>query len=164
MLSPKPSALAEQTGLSRKEAKELIDSYYQTYPRLKEYMAEQLQKARDTGFVETILGRRRHLKDINSNNFVVKGHAERNAINAPIQGTAADIIKIAMVRIDRRMQDEGLRSKMILQVHDELNFSVLPEEKERLSTLVVEEMQNAIKLSVPLVADCGWGSNWLEAH
>ena len=156
--------LAERMQVSRSEAKELIDEYFQTYAKVKEYMDKSIETARAKGYTETLFGRRCYLPDINSNNAVVRGYAERNAINAPIQGTAADIIKIAMVRIDRRMQDEGLRSKMILQVHDELNFSVLPEEKERLSTLVVEEMQNAIKLSVPLVADCGWGSNWLEAH
>lgn len=156
--------LAERMQVSRSEAKELIDEYFLTYSKVKEYMDKSIETARSKGYTETLFGRRCYLPDINSNNSVVRGYAERNAINAPIQGTAADIIKIAMVHIDRRMQDEKLRSKMILQVHDELNFSVFPDEKERLSKLVIEEMQNAIQLSVPLIADCGWGTNWLEAH
>ena len=156
--------LAERMQVSRSEAKELIDEYFLTYSKVKEYMDKSIETARTKGYTETLFGRRCYLPDINSNNSVVRGYAERNAINAPIQGTAADIIKIAMVHIDRRMQDEKLRSKMILQVHDELNFSVFPDEKERLSQLVIEEMQNAIQLSVPLIADCGWGTNWLEAH
>ncbi len=156
--------LAERMQVSRSEAKELIDEYFLTYSKVKEYMDKSIETARSKGYTETLFGRRCYLPDINSNNSVVRGYAERNAINAPIQGTAADIIKIAMVHIDRRMQDEKLRSKMILQVHDELNFSVFPDEKERLSQLVIEEMQNAIQLSVPLIADCGWGTNWLEAH
>lgn len=156
--------LAERMQVSRSEAKELIDEYFLTYSKVKEYMDKSIETARTKGYTETLFGRRCYLPDINSNNSVVRGYAERNAINAPIQGTAADIIKIAMVHIDRRMQDEKLRSKMILQVHDELNFSVFPDEKERLSKLVIEEMQNAIQLSVPLIADCGWGTNWLEAH
>lgn len=156
--------LAERMQVSRSEAKELIDEYFLTYSKVREYMDKSIETARTKGYTETLFGRRCYLPDINSNNSVVRGYAERNAINAPIQGTAADIIKIAMVHIDRRMQDEKLRSKMILQVHDELNFSVFPDEKERLSKLVIEEMQNAIQLSVPLIADCGWGTNWLEAH
>ncbi len=156
--------LAERMQVSRAEAKELIDGYFDTYPRVKAYMDASIEKARALGYTETIFGRRCYLPDINSNNATVRGYAERNAINAPIQGSAADIIKIAMARIHRRMQAEGLRSKLILQVHDELNFSVLPEEKERLQRLVVEEMEGAAHMSVPLVADCGWGSNWLEAH
>ncbi len=156
--------LAERMQVSRSEAKELIDEYFLTYSKVREYMDKSIETARSKGYTETLFGRRCYLPDINSNNSVVRGYAERNAINAPIQGTAADIIKIAMVHIDRRMQDEKLRSKMILQVHDELNFSVFPDEKERLSQLVIEEMQNAIQLSVPLIADCGWGTNWLEAH
>ena len=127
-------------------------------------MEKSIQMAREKGYTETIFKRRCSLPDINSNNSVVRGYAERNAINAPIQGSAADIIKIAMIRVHKRMKEEGLKSKMILQVHDELNFSVLPEEKERLQKLVIEEMQGAANLSVPLIADCGWGSNWLEAH
>lgn len=156
--------LAERMEVSRAEAKQLIDDYFATYPGVKAYMEKSVEKARELGYTETLFGRRCQLPDINSRNSVVRGYAERNAINAPIQGTAADIIKIAMIRIDHRMREEGFRSKMILQVHDELNFSVLPEEKERLQQLVIEEMQSATTLSVPLIADCGWGSNWLEAH
>lgn len=156
--------LAERMQVSRSEAKELIDEYFQTYTKVKEYMDKSIATAREKGYTETLFGRRCYLPDINSSNSVVRSYAERNAINAPIQGTAADIIKVAMVRIDQRMQREQLRSKMILQVHDELNFSVVPEEKEQLQRLVVEEMQNAITLKVPLIADCGWGENWLEAH
>ena len=156
--------LAERMEVSRSEAKQLIDDYFATYPGVKAYMDQSIEKARQLGYTETLLGRRCQLPDINSRNAVVRGYAERNAINAPIQGTAADIIKVAMIRIDKRMREEGLRSKMILQVHDELNFSVVPEEKEKLQALVISEMQNAIQLSVPLFADCGWGTNWLEAH
>ena len=146
------------------KAKELIDEYFATYPKVKDYMEKSIEMARQKGYTETLFGRRCYLPDINSHNATVRGFAERNAINAPIQGTAADIIKIAMVRIDHRMQAEGIRSKMILQVHDELNFSVLPEEKEALQRLVIEEMERAFTMSVPLIADCGWGKNWLEAH
>jgi DNA polymerase-1 len=156
--------LAERMEVSRGEAKELIDEYFATYPKVKAYMDHSIAMAREKGYTETLFGRRCHLPDINSHNATVRGYAERNAINAPIQGSAADIIKVAMANIDRRMQAEGLRSKMILQVHDELNFSVLPEEKERLRTIVTEEMEAAFEMQVPLVADCGWGSNWLEAH
>ena len=157
-------ALAEQTGLSRSEAKQLIDNYYATYPRLKEYMAEQVQKAREDGFVETILGRRRHLKDINSNNFVVRGHAERNAINAPIQGSAADIIKIAMIKIDHELDIQQLETKMLLQVHDELLFEAPIDEVEVASKLIKTEMESAIETKVPLLVEVGVGNNWLEAH
>ena len=156
--------LAERMEVRRGEARQLIDDYFATYPGVKEYMDKSIEKARQLGYTQTLLGRRCQLPDINSRNAVVRGYAERNAINAPIQGTAADIIKVAMIRIDKRMREEGLRSKMILQVHDELNFSVVPEEKEQLQALVINEMQNAIQLSVPLYADCGWGENWLEAH
>ena len=156
--------LAERLGVGRSEAKQLIDEYFQTYPGVKAYMEKSIEMAREKGFTETIFHRRCQLPDINSHNAVVRGYAERNAINAPIQGSAADIIKIAMVRVHRRMKQEGLKSKMILQVHDELNFSVLPEEKEKLQALVIEEMQGSASLSVPLIADCGWGTNWLEAH
>ena len=156
--------LAERLGVGRSEAKQLIDEYFQTYPGVKAYMEKSIEMAREKGFTETIFHRRCQLPDINSHNAVVRGYAERNAINAPIQGSAADIIKIAMVRVHRRMKAEGLKSKMILQVHDELNFSVLPEEKEKLQQLVIEEMQGSASLSVPLIADCGWGTNWLEAH
>lgn len=156
--------LAERLGVSRQEAKQLIDEYFVTYPGVKAYMEKSIEMAREKGYTETIFHRRCQLPDINSNNSVVRGYAERNAINAPIQGSAADIIKIAMIRVFRRMKQENFKSKMILQVHDELNFSVLPEEKERLERLVIEEMQDAATLSVPLIADCGWGTNWLEAH
>ena len=156
--------LAERMEVSRNEAKQLIDDYFATYPRVKEYMDKSIEKAREEGYTETLFGRRCQLPDINSRNAVVRGYAERNAINSPIQGTAADIIKIAMINIDRRMKDEGMKSKMILQVHDELNFSVTHDEKERLQSLVTEEMQKAAKLSVPLIAECGWGDNWLMAH
>lgn len=156
--------LAERLGVDRKEAKELIDGYFENYPHVKEYMDESIRVAREKGYIETIFKRRRYLPDINSHNAVVRGYAERNAINAPIQGSAADIIKIAMVRIYRRFRSEGIRSKMILQVHDELNFSVYPEERRQVEQIVLHEMENAYKMKVPLHADCGWGKNWLEAH
>ena len=156
--------LAERMEVSRTEAKELIDNYFATYPMVRDYMRESVEQARRRGYIETLFHRRRYLPDINSANAVVRGYAERNAVNAPIQGTAADIIKRAMVGIDRRLAEEKLRSKMILQVHDELNFSVLPEELDRVRRIVVEEMEGACALSVPLLADCGEGRNWLEAH
>lgn len=156
--------LAERMGVSRTEAKQLIDEYFATYPGVKEYMDRSIATARETGFTTTLWQRRCYLPDINSNNATVRGYAERNAINAPIQGTAADIIKIAMVRIHKRMLAEGVQSRMILQVHDELNFSVPPHEKETIQRIVIEEMQAAAQLRVPLIADCGWGENWLEAH
>ncbi|MBQ9651600.1 MAG: DNA polymerase I [Prevotella sp.] len=156
--------LAERLEISRDEAKQLIDGFFQTFPKVHDYMEHAKEEARKKGYVETLFGRRRYLPDINSANATVRGFAERNAINAPIQGTAADIIKVAMIRILRRFREEGLRSKMILQVHDELNFSVVPEEKSRVEQIVLEEMQGAYAMQVPLVADCGWGDNWLEAH
>ena len=156
--------LAERLDISRTEAKELIEGYFATYPKVKEYMQKSIETAREKGYTETIYHRRCYLRDINSHNAVVRGYAERNAINAPIQGSAADIIKIAMIAIARRFREEGLRSKMILQVHDELNFSVYPEEKERVQQIVVEEMERACPMQVPLEADYGWGKNWLEAH
>lgn len=156
--------LAERLDISRAEATQLIDGYFATFPKVADYMEQAKETARKLGYAETLLHRRRYLPDITSHNATVRGFAERNAINAPIQGTAADIIKIAMVRIHRRFRDEHLRSKMILQVHDELNFSVYPDEKETVERIVLEEMQAAYPLSVPLVADCGWGQNWLEAH
>lgn len=156
--------LAERLDISRTEATQLIDGYFATFPKVAEYMEQAKETARKLGYAETLLHRRRYLPDITSHNATVRGFAERNAINAPIQGTAADIIKIAMVRIHRRFRDERLRSKMILQVHDELNFSVYPDEKETVERIVLEEMQAAYPLAVPLVADCGWGQNWLEAH
>ena len=156
--------LAERLDISRDEAKMLIDGYFETFPQVRDYMEQSKQVARENGYVTTLFGRRRYLPDINSQNATVRGFAERNAINAPIQGTAADIIKVAMIRIFQRFQREGIKSKMILQVHDELNFSVYPEEKERVERIVIEEMQGAYPLNVPLVADSGMGANWLEAH
>ena len=156
--------LAERMGVSRGEAKELIDNYFITYPDVRRYMDESIALAREKGYVETLFHRKRYLPDINSHNANVRGYAERNAINAPIQGSAADIIKVAMNKIYERFQAEGIRSKMILQVHDELNFSVFPEEKERVQQIVIEAMENAVHLRVPLTADCGWGENWLQAH
>ena len=156
--------LADRLEISREEARQLIDGYFETFPKVKEYMEKAKEEARNKGYVETLFHRRRYLADINSANGTVRGFAERNAINAPIQGTAADIIKVAMVRIHRRFKSENIRSKMILQVHDELNFSVYPDEKEKVEHIVLEEMQNAFPMEVPLVADCGWGNNWLEAH
>ena len=156
--------LAERMNVSRGEAKELIENYFATYSGVKRYMDESIEVAREKGYIETILHRKRYLPDINSRNSVVRGYAERNAINAPIQGSAADIIKIAMIEIYRRFRAEGLRSTMILQVHDELNFSVYPEEKERVQSIVIEAMESAYQMQVPLRADFGWGTNWLEAH
>ncbi len=156
--------LAERMNVPRSEAKELIDGYFETYPQIKEYMDKSIAVARENGYIETIFGRKRFLPDINSHNAVVRGYAERNAINAPIQGSAADIIKVAMVKIYQRFMQENIRSKMILQVHDELNFSVYPDEKEKVQQIVIEEMEKAYAMQVPLRADCGWGNNWLEAH
>lgn len=156
--------LAERLNVDRKEAKELIDGYFENYPKVKEYMDHSIQIAREKGYIETIFKRKRYLPDINSRNAVVRGYAERNAINAPIQGSAADIIKVAMINIYRRFKEENIKSKMILQVHDELNFSVLPEEKEKVQQIVISEMESAYKMKAPLLADCGWGKNWLEAH
>ena len=156
--------LAERLEISRDEAKQLIDGYFETFPQVHAYMDKAKELAREHGYAETFFHRRRYLPDITSHNATVRNFAERNAINAPIQGSAADIIKIAMVRIFERFRREGIKSKMILQVHDELNFSVLPEEKERVEKIALEEMQNAYPLQVPLVADSGWGENWLEAH
>ena len=156
--------LAERLDIPRDEAKMLIDGYFQTFPEVHDYMEKSKEVARKQGYVTTLFGRRRYLPDINSANSVVRGFAERNAINAPIQGTAADIIKVAMIHIFQRFKAEGIRSKMILQVHDELNFSVYPDEKEKVERIVLEEMQNAFHMAVPLVADSGFGDNWLEAH
>jgi len=156
--------LSERLTIGRKEAKELIDGYFNTYPGVKKYMDESIRKAREQGFVTTMFGRRRYLRDINSRNQVVRGNAERNAINAPIQGAAADIIKIAMVRIHGKMKAEKYASKMILQVHDELIFEVVPGELEKLREMVIYEMTNAANLDIPLKVDWGTGSNWLEAH
>ena len=156
--------LAERLDIPREEAKMLIDGYFDTFPQVHDYMEKSKEIARQQGYVTTLFGRRRYLPDIHSANSVVRGFAERNAINAPIQGTAADIIKVAMIHIYERFKKEGIRSKMILQVHDELNFSVYPEEKEQVEHIVLEEMQNAFHMAVPLVADSGFGENWLEAH
>lgn len=156
--------LAERLEISRDEAKQLIDGYFETFPQVREYMEKSKETARQRGFVETIFGRRRYLADIRSANATVRGFAERNAINAPIQGSAADIIKVAMVRVYNRMKSENVASKLILQVHDELNFSVVPGEEELMERIVMEEMSSVLEMKVPLLADCGWGNNWLEAH
>lgn len=156
--------LAEQTGLSRTEAKEMIVNYFETYPQLKKYMAGQVQKAQEMGYVETILNRKRHLKDINSANFVVKAHAERNAVNAPIQGSAADVIKLAMIKIDEQLTEKNMKTKMLLQVHDELVFEAPEEEVEAASALIKKEMEAAYETTVPLLVEVGVGDNWLEAH
>lgn len=156
--------LAERMDVSRTEAKELIDSYFEMYPKIKDYISKAVDNAREKGYIETEFGRRRYLPDINSRNAVVRGYAERNAVNAPIQGTAADIIKIAMIRVQQRLDAEGCKARMMLQVHDELNFSVPVDEFDKVKRIVIEEMQGAYKMSVPLEADCGEGKNWLEAH
>ena len=156
--------LSAQTDLSRSESKELIDTYYATYPNLRNYINKQIRFAQEHGYVETVLGRRRYLPDIHSRNQVVRGAAERNAVNAPIQGSAADIIKIAMIRIYEQLQAQQLQTRMLLQVHDELVFDVPKNELEVVKPLVKEAMENAFKLSVPLVADLGIGNNWLDAH
>ena len=156
--------LAQRMNIENKEAKQIIEDYFHTFPGVKAYMEKSKEIVRQKGYAETLFHRRRYLPDINSHNGTVRGFAERNAINAPIQGSEADIIKVAMVRIFKRFKAEDIKSKMIIQVHDELNFSVYPEEKEKVEQIVVEEMQNAYQLNVPLVADAGWGNNWLEAH
>src|SRR5690606_11318040 len=156
--------LSNQTDLSRSEAKDLIDTYYKTYPKLRNYIGEQIEFARENGYVQTVLGRRRYLKDINSNNAVVRGAAERNAVNAPIQGSAADIIKIAMINIHNKLKDGDYKSKMLLQVHDELVFDVHRTELEDLKAMVRSQMENAYKLAVPLEVELGVGQDWLEAH
>lgn len=156
--------LAQRMEISNREARTLIADYFRTFPKVHAYMEAAKEEVRQKGYAETLFHRRRYLPDINSKNGTVRGFAERNAINAPIQGSEADIIKVAMIRIYRRFKEEGIRSKMILQVHDELNFSVYPDERERVERIVIEEMQGAYQLNVPLLADCGWGNNWLEAH
>ena len=156
--------LAERMGVSRTEAKDLIENYFATYPGVKAYIEQSVNLARELGYIETLFGRRRYLPDIHSRNAVVRGYAERNAVNAPIQGTAADIIKVAMIRIDKRLQQEGFHAKMTLQVHDELNFTCPADELPRLRAMVIEEMEGACPMAVPLLADCGAGANWLEAH
>ena len=156
--------LSNQTDLSRKESKEMIDKYYEKYPKLKQYINDQVSYARSNGYVETILGRRRYLKDINSRNGVVRGAAERNAINAPVQGSAADIIKKAMINIQKRLKNNNYKSKMLLQVHDELVFDVFKPELNELINLVKMEMEKAHEIKVPLTVDINYGLNWLEAH
>ncbi len=156
--------LSNQTDLSRTEAKELIDTYYKTYPKLRDYISDQIDFAREHGYVQTVMGRRRYLKDINAGNAVVRGAAERNAVNAPIQGSAADIIKIAMINIHDRLEKGNFRSKMLLQVHDELVFDIYKPELADLQKLIKSEMESAYELAVPLVVDLGLGNNWLEAH
>ncbi len=155
--------LADQANISRKEAKALIDAYYETYPTLKAYIEKQVEVARDQGFVETLMGRRRYLKDINSRNAVVRSHAERNAVNAPIQGTAADIVKMAMIQIQKELK-KNYKTKMILQVHDELIFDAPKDEFEKVSELIKSTMEAAMQMDVPLIAEVGVGANWLEAH
>ncbi len=156
--------LSQQLGASRQEAKQLIDDYFAAFPGVIQFIEQAKEKARKTGYVETLFGRKRYLPDINSHNSVVRGFAERNAVNAPIQGTAADIIKIAMVRIYKALQKAHLQTQMIMQVHDELNFNVPANEVEQVREIVVREMQSAVQLTVPLIAECGIGENWLEAH
>ena len=156
--------LSQNLNIPRKEAQELIDSYFANYPKVKALMDSYINSAREKGYVETMFARRRYVPDINSQNATIRGVAERNAINAPVQGSAADIIKIAMIRIFERMKSMNMRSRMILQVHDELNFDVFPDELETMKTIVSEEMQNAVSLKVPLIAEMGVGNNWLEAH
>jgi DNA polymerase-1 len=142
----------------------MIEAYFDTYPKLKEYMAEQVRKAREIGYVETILGRKRHLKDINSGNFVVRGHAERNAVNAPVQGSAADVVKMAMIKIQKQLEKEKLQTRMLLQVHDELVFESPIDEVELATNIIKMEMESAIETQVPLLVEVGVGDNWLEAH
>ena len=156
--------LAERLDIPRGEAKELIDGYFKSYPRIREYMDESIRAAKEKGYVETLFKRKRFLPDINSHNAIVRGYAERNAINAPIQGSAADIIKLAMIHIHQRFEEENLRSRMILQVHDELNFNVWKDELEKVKEIVLDGMEQVIKLRVPLIADYGEGENWLVAH
>jgi DNA polymerase-1 len=156
--------LSERLGIPRSEAKELIQGYLKTYPRVAEYMNEAIENARRDGYVQTVKGRKRYLPEINSRNAVVRGYAERNAINAPLQGSAADIIKIAMINIYREMTALGLKSRMITQVHDELVFDVVPAELEQLKALVVDKMESAYRAKVPLTVSAGVGNNWLEAH
>ena len=156
--------LAQRLQLGRKEAKKLIDDYFESFPAIRGFIDDSIAFARENGYVETLFGRRRYLPDINSKNATVRSLAERNAVNAPIQGTAADIIKLAMIRLDKRLSEDGLKSRMVLQIHDELLFDALPEEVGALEKIVVEEMENVLKLSVPLTVECSAGKNWLEAH
>jgi len=156
--------LAQRLGMGRKEAKALIDGYFESFPAIKDFIGRNVDFARKNGYVETLFGRRRYLPDINSRNGNVRALAERNAVNAPIQGTSADIIKLAMIRVQKRLEEEGLRSRMVLQIHDELVFDAIPSEVERLKSIVVEVMEHVIELSIPLTVECSSGKNWLEAH
>ena len=156
--------LSQRLNIPRTEAKQLIDGYFENFSRVKQFMDEQIHNAREKGYVETLMGRKRYLPDINSNNAVVRGVAERNAINAPIQGSAADVIKVAMINIHKKMQEKGLKSKMILQVHDELNFDTRKDELDELKKLVKHEMEHAFELEVPLTVDMQSADNWLDAH
>ena len=156
--------LAQRLGIPRTDAKNLIEDYYRTFPGIRTYIDSVIAQAREKGYVETLFGRRRYLPDINSKNFTVRSLAERNAVNAPIQGSSADIIKLAMIAVDRRLKEDGYRSRMVLQIHDELLFDVYEDEREALMRMVVEQMQNVCKLAVPVVVDCNAGKNWLEAH
>jgi DNA polymerase-1 len=156
--------LSQRLHISRAEAKKIIEDYFASFPAISSYIQDTLACARESGYVETLFGRRRYLPDINSKNGTVRALAERTAINAPIQGTSADIIKLAMINIDRRLAKEGLQSRMVLQIHDELLFDSMPEEVEKLMKIVTEEMENVTKLSIPLTVECNYGSNWLEAH
>jgi DNA polymerase-1 len=156
--------LSNQTNLTRGESKELIETYYKTYPKLRDYMDDQVEFARENGYVKTVMGRRRYLKDINARNQMVRSAAERNAVNAPIQGSAADIIKVAMINIFKKLEEQNLKTKMLLQVHDELIFDVPKDELEDLKKLIKTEMEGAYQLVIPLKVDVGTGQNWLEAH
>jgi DNA polymerase-1 len=156
--------LAQRLKIGRSQAKKIIEDYFANFPAISSYIEDTLTAARENGYVETIFGRKRYLPDINSRNATVRALAERNAINAPIQGTSADIIKLAMINTDRRIRQEGLQSRMILQIHDELVFDTTPSEVERLEAIVREEMENVIELSIPLTVECNHGYNWLEAH
>lgn len=156
--------LSNQTSLSRKESKELIESYYEAYPNLKNYISSQINFARENGYVETILGRKRYLKDINSRNPIVRGASERNAVNAPVQGSAADIIKLAMIKIQNRIENNNFKSKMLVQVHDELVFEIHNDEMKEMKEIIQNEMENAYDITIPLKVDMGTGLNWFEAH
>ena len=156
--------LSQRLGISRGEAKKLIDDYFNAFPAIRSFIDDTIAAARENGYVETIFGRRRYLPDINAKNATVRALAERNAVNAPIQGTAADIIKLAMIGVDRKMAEEGLNSKMVLQIHDELLFDTISSEREKLMSIVKEQMEHVTELSVPLTVECNYGKNWLEAH
>ena len=156
--------LSQRLGISRAESKKIIEDYFANFPAIESYIQDTLSSARESGYVETLFGRRRYLPDITSRNGTVRALAERTAVNAPIQGTSADIIKLAMINVAKRIEAEGLKSKMVLQIHDELLFDAYPEEVEKLMTIIKEEMENVIRLSIPLTVECNYGNNWLEAH